>query len=93
LEAIHDNGNKLEMGSWHICETTHCRAEWVVKLAGEAGEKLEKQTTTLFAAMQIYKASSDIRVSPTRFYDSNEIAMADIKACAEKEKDANTSKG
>src|SRR3990167_6695248 len=25
LAAIRDNGNALEMGSWHSCETTHCR--------------------------------------------------------------------
>jgi hypothetical protein len=35
--------------------------------------------------MQIYKASSDIRVSPVRFYETNEVAMADIKRCAEEE--------
>jgi len=33
--------------------------------------------------MQIYHHSSpEIRVSPTRFFESNEIAMADIKRCA-----------
>jgi hypothetical protein len=74
------------MESWHTCETTHCRAGWVVTLAGEEGKKLEKKTSTLFAAMQIYKASSTIRVSPTSFYDSNEVAMKDMKRCAEEEK-------
>jgi hypothetical protein len=71
------------MSDWHTCNTTHCRAGWVVHLAGEKGYALEKETSTLFAAMQIYKASSDIRVSPTRFYESNEQGIADMKRCAE----------
>jgi hypothetical protein len=75
----------LDMRDWHTCETTHCRAGWVVTLAGEAGKALEKQTSTLFAAMRIYKESSPIRVSPVRFYDSNEAALADIRRCAEEE--------
>ncbi len=73
------------MGSVHVCETTHCRAGWAVALAGEAGYALEQQTDWGFAAMQIYKASSPIRVSPNRFYESNEAAMKDIIRCAEEE--------
>ena len=79
------------MSSWHSCETTHCRAGWVVTLAGEEGVKLEKQTSTLFAAQQIYhKSSPNIPVSPIAFYKRNEEAMADIKRCAEEEKNAST---
>ena len=78
--------NALNMGDWHTCDTTHCRAGWVVFLAGEAGKKLEDKATTLFAAMQIYHKSSDIPVSPVRFYEDNETALADLKFCAEKEK-------
>lgn len=77
--------NALDMGDWHTCETTHCRAGWVVRLAGEAGEKLESKTSTLFAAMMIYKASSPIRVSPTQFFVTNEEAMEDMRRCAEEE--------
>lgn len=73
------------MSEWHICDTTHCRAGWVVHLAGAAGYDLEERTSTLFAAMQIYKASSPIRVSPVRFYESNEVALADMKRCADEE--------
>ena len=73
------------MGEWHSCDTTHCRAGWVVFLAGEAGMELEKEVGTPHAALMIYKASSPIRVSPTRFYESNDKAMADIKRCAEEE--------
>ena len=73
------------MGEWHTCDTTHCRAGWVVNLAGEEGKRLESKSSTLFAAMQIYKASSDIMVSPVRFFESNDVAMLDIKRCAELE--------
>jgi len=69
------------------CGTTHCRAGWVVALAGKAGVELEKRTSTLHAAMQIYHTSSpDINVSPVRFFESNEVAMKDIIRCAELEK-------
>jgi hypothetical protein len=73
------------MSDWHTCETTHCRAGWVVTLAGKEGKLLEERTSTQFAAMMIYKASSEIRVFPPRFFESNEVAMADIKRCAELE--------
>ena len=76
------------MGSWHahgFCGTTHCRAGWVTHLAGEAGRKLEEATSTEFAAMQIYAASSPIPVSPVRFYEADDVAMADIKRCADEE--------
>jgi hypothetical protein len=76
----------LDMSDWHTCETTHCRAGWVEVLAGEAGRELAKKTSTLFAAMQIYhKSSPDVKVSPTRFFESNEKAMEDMKRCAELE--------
>ena len=75
------------MNTWHsdTCDTTHCRAGWVIVLAGEQGKELEKRTSTLFAAMQIYHKSSPIKVALTRFYESNEVAMADMKRCAELE--------
>ena len=79
--------NHLEMDSWHKCETTHCRAGWVVILAGEEGKALEQMTSTPFAAMQIYHKSSEIKVSPVRFYEDNKKAMNDIKKCAEEEKE------
>jgi hypothetical protein len=84
LEAVSKEG-ALEMNHWHSCGTTHCRGGWVVVLAGEAGKQLEDQTSSEFAAMAIYNKSSPIKVSPVRFYESNELAMADIKRCAEEE--------
>ncbi len=75
------------MGDWHTCDTTHCRAGWVTHLAGEAGKKLEAfhGGSTLMAAMRIYHASSPHHVSPVRFFESNEVAMADMKRMAELE--------
>ena len=81
LEATSKDG-ALKIDNWHTCDTTHCRAGWVVTLAGEKGKELEKKTSTLFAAMQIYKVSSPINVPPTRFFGTNEKAMEDIKRCA-----------
>jgi hypothetical protein len=83
LEAVSKPG-ALDMNTWHICETTHCRAGHVVHLAGEAGYVLERATSPLFAALQIYKASG-YKISPVRFYDSNEDAMADMRKLAESE--------
>jgi hypothetical protein len=73
------------MDAWHTCDTTHCRAGWAVHLAGPEGKEFEDKTSTLFAAMQIYKASSDIKVSPVRFFEDNKTALADMKRCADEE--------
>jgi hypothetical protein len=75
------------MTEWHTCEKTHCRAGWVVTLAGEEGRKLESRFDTALAAMMIYDASTpeDFRINPCRFFDSNEAALADMKRLAEGE--------
>jgi len=73
------------MSDWHSCNTTHCRSGWAIHLAGDAGYALEKATSSLFAGMQIYHASSEIAVSPVRFFEDNNTAMADMKRCAEEE--------
>jgi hypothetical protein len=73
------------MSDWHTCDTTHCRAGWVVQLAGEEGKALEEFHGTALAALLIYRDSSPIKVSPNRFYEDNETAMADIKRCAAEE--------
>lgn len=73
------------MGSWHTCDTTHCRAGWVTHLAGEAGRELERFHNTELAAMLIYRESSSIKVAPWRFYQTADEAMADMKRCADEE--------
>jgi hypothetical protein len=80
------NPNAFDMSTWHTCETTHCRAGWIVQLAGEEGKKLESFHNTPLAAFLIYEASSPIKVSFPRFYENNLKAMADIERCAKEEK-------
>ena len=74
--------NALDMSSWHTCGTTHCRAGWVVHLAGEAGYALEKFHGTALAAQLIY-AKSGYQIGPTQFHVSNDEALADMKRLAE----------
>ena len=70
------------MGSWHSCETTHCRAGWVIHLAGEEGYKAEEFYGSCLAAQLIYRESG-YQINPARFFDNEEKAMADIKRLAE----------
>ena len=81
IYAAASKPDALDMKTWHTCETTHCRGGWTVSLAGEKGKALEARTSTLFAAMQIYKASG-YPISPVRFFDDNKKAMADMKRLA-----------
>lgn len=80
-EAVSQPG-ALDMSTWHTCETTHCRAGWVVALAGDDGRALEAFHNTDLAARLIYKASG-YDINPARFHDSNEDALADMKRLAE----------
>ncbi len=75
------------MHTWHTCKNTHCRAGWVVTLAGKAGKDLEARFDTLLAAMKIYDASdTEFKINPCRFFDDNETALADMKKMAEVER-------
>ena len=77
--------NALDMDDWHsACGTTHCRAGWVVILAGKEGKDLERKTSTATAAYLIYRKSDPDRDYPIDFYCSDEKAMSDIKELAEK---------
>jgi hypothetical protein len=74
------------MTDWHTCAKKHCRAGWVVTIAGEAGRALERFFDTAVAAMKIYDASSPLEpVSPVRFFDDDQTALADMKRMAELE--------
>lgn len=81
----------LNMDDWHTCETTHCRAGWVVHLAGEAGCALEWAMGTAAAAAMIYMASDPTLEKVPDFYCSNEEALADMRRLAEAEAAAVTS--
>jgi hypothetical protein len=70
------------MREWHTCGTTHCRAGWVIHLAGKAGYALERFHNTPLAAQLIYRESG-YQINPCRFFDSNEDALADMKRLAE----------
>ena len=75
----------LNMRDWHTCDTTHCRAGWVVALAGEEGKALEDRIGTPAAASLIYLASDpDLGKFPS-FYCDDETALADMKNRAEQE--------
>ena len=75
----------LDMGDWHRCETTHCRAGWVTTLAGEEGKRLEREIGTPAAATLIYLASDPNIERFPNFYCGDAEALADMKACAERE--------
>ena len=74
--------NALNMIAWH-CGTTHCRAGWVVTLAGEGGRALEYAMGTPAAAALIYIASDPNLEKVPNFYDTNANALADMKRLAE----------
>jgi len=75
----------LDMGDWHTCETTHCRAGWVVTLAGKEGQKLESRIGTAAAASLIYLASDPSLDRFPSFYCGNGEALADMKRLADLE--------
>ena len=70
------------MGAWHTCGTTHCRAGWAIHLAGEDGYALERFYGEALAAQLIYKASG-YTISPVRFFESSDVAMADMRRLAQ----------
>jgi hypothetical protein len=83
-EAVTATPESLEMATWHTCNTTHCRGGLVVTLAGNAGKALEMFHDTLLAAQLIYRESG-YKINPSRFFDSNDDALADMKRLAEEE--------
>ncbi len=81
LEAVKGAGCSLDMGSWHTCETTHCRAGWAITLAGPVGKTLEEIWGPSVAGALIYNASRPGKPVPN-FHASNEDAMCDMEECA-----------
>lgn len=79
LAAVSQTGCALDMGSWHQCETTHCRAGWAITLAGEAGKALEDRVGPPAAGSLIYLASAGY---VPNFYANNDEAMADMREAA-----------
>jgi hypothetical protein len=76
----------LDMAQWHnACGTAHCRAGWVVTLAGDEGKALEDRIGTPAAATLIYLASDPTIERFPDFYTDDDTALADMKAMAEAE--------
>ena len=72
----------LNMIDWHTCDTTHCRAGWVVHLAGDGGRALEWMLGTSTAAALIYQASDPALEKMPDFYCGNAEALADMARLA-----------
>ena len=75
----------FDMSDWHTCETTHCRAGWVVALAGDGGAAMEYCMGTPAAAALIYIKSDPGLEKVPDFYTNNDEALADMKRLAEME--------
>ena len=75
----------LNMGTWHYCDTTHCRAGWVTTLAGDGGKALEWAMGTAAAAALIYQASDPSLEQVPNFYCGDAEALEDMKRMAEAE--------
>lgn len=92
LRGWNDVGEKFELHQptqWALQPQRHIIDDAIEKGGGQfliaKWDALERETSTAFAAMQIAKASG-MPISPARFYDSDEVAMKDIIAMAEREK-------
>jgi hypothetical protein len=85
-QAVYDAASKkdaLDMRHWHTCEKKHCRAGWIIHLAGAAGAALEYGLETSAAAALIYLASDPWLDKTPDFHASDEDALADMKRMAE----------
>jgi uncharacterized protein YjbI with pentapeptide repeats len=78
----------FDMSEVHTCETTHCRAGWVITLAGESGAAMEYCLGWSAAAALIYLKSDPNLDKIPNFLADNETAMADMKRLADLEKAA-----
>jgi hypothetical protein len=76
LSVIESGYGKLDMSTWHKCQTTHCRAGSAITLAGEAGKELEDLHGPQRAGAMIYRASTG-RVP--HFFATDSSALEDIR--------------
>jgi uncharacterized protein YjbI with pentapeptide repeats len=83
--AACEHDGALDMSTWHKCETTHCRAGWVVTLAGDAGKQLEARFGCGVAAALIYMASDPTLSRIPNWHASNADAMAGMRRLAKRE--------
>jgi uncharacterized protein YjbI with pentapeptide repeats len=76
LALIESGQGRLDMSTWHTCETTHCRAGWAIHLAGARGYELEARYDSQDAGRRIYLASTG-RVP--HFFANTERALEDLR--------------
>lgn len=72
----------LDMETWHTCETTHCRAGWVVHLAGKQGSILERVVGTEAAATLIYLKSDPSMTDVPGFHEHSTDALQGMREMA-----------
>jgi hypothetical protein len=87
IVAAIDAGGALNMGDWHSCETTHCRAGWAVHLAGPAGAMLEAMIGPAAAGALIHVVSCPaLNGKVPNFYNQdNKAVLEEIRQLAEME--------
>ena len=83
LESVTKAG-RLEMGTWHTCETTHCIGGWTCFLA-PGGRKFEALFSSPGDAAALILRKSRPDAPLPNFMASNEAAMAFIEARAAEE--------
>lgn len=101
-DAVTKYPERFDMSNWHgvvdwtkgqsgynHCNTTHCRAGWVIALAGAAGRRLEHAVGAPEAAALIYKESDPSLKACPSFYVNNEQALRHMKLKAEQEAERN----
>jgi hypothetical protein len=98
LDAIKLNPNLFSMDTWHkeyneynsyVCATSHCRAGWTIHLAGAEGYVLEENIGSDAAGALITLTSCPWLEKVPNWHASAEEALADIRRCAEIEKELN----
>lgn len=82
IRAALSSGGKLEMKTWHTCQTTHCIAGWAVVLHPN-GKELEEATSTATAGRILLGLLG--RGEDNIFYASNDEALAWLNSTPEKE--------
>ena len=75
----------LDMGDWHTCKTTHCRAGWAIVLAGKQGRKLEEKYGQKLAAYMIYSKSDPKMWEVPDFHCSDAEALEDMRKMSGRE--------
>ena len=88
VHAAASTPGALNMLDWHTCQTTHCRAGWVVTLAGQAGADLEQRLGTGVAAALIYAASDPTLTRVPEWHTTDTEALADMERLARAEQAA-----